>query len=111
MSTATSVASGRNPDSGGGIRPSIVRRVTYHETVAQLNRSPCARGDGTLVSHQHERVAGAVQLVEEREDLGAGGRVEVARRLVREEELRPRDERARNRNALALAAREFARAV
>src|SRR5262245_9568314 len=95
----------RDPDSRCGMHPSVVRRVTYHETVAQLDRSSRARGDRMLVRHEHERVAGAVQLVEKREDLRAGGRVEVARRLVGKQELRLRDERTRDRDALALAAR------
>ena len=45
------------------------------------------------------------------EDLAAGLRVEVAGRLVGEEDRRPRDERARERDALLLAAGELGRAM
>ena len=44
------------------------------------------------------------QVEEERADLVAGACVEVARRFVREDEPRARDERARQGHALLLAA-------
>ena len=47
----------------------------------------------------------------ELEDLAAGLRVEVAGRLVRKQDRRLRDERARDRNALLLSARELRRPV
>jgi hypothetical protein len=50
-------------------------------------------------------------LAQEREDLGARRGVQVARGLVGEEDRRPGDERAGDRDALLLAARQLGRAV
>ena len=55
-----------------------------------------------------EVVHGAAQ---QPEDLAAGLRVEVARRLVAEDDGGPRDERARHGDALLLAAGHLGRAV
>src|SRR5262245_10576455 len=88
-----------------------VLRITHDETVAKLDGSAGAVRDGALVRDEHDRVARAVQRVEEREDLGARRAVEVAGRLVREQEARVRDERARDRDTLALTARQLAGAV
>jgi hypothetical protein len=55
-----------------------------------------------------ERVDGVTQ---QREDLAAGGRVEVARRLVGEHHARARHERARDGHALLLATGQLGRAV
>ena len=64
-----------------------------------------------LVRHQHHRHALAVQLLEQRHDLEAGARVERAGRLVGEDQQRLGDQRARDRHALLLAARELRRVV
>src|SRR5688572_33088053 len=53
----------------------------------------------------------AVEQLQDREDLVGGGAVEVAGRLVGEQELWIRDDRAGDRDALLLAARHLARAV
>ena len=69
-------------------------------------------GDVRLVRHEdHRHPALAVQALEERDDLEARRGVEVAGRLVGEEQRRAPDERARDRDALLLAARELARQV
>ena len=60
-----------------------------------------------VVSHEQQRDAVAIQLLEDLHDLAAGARVEVARRLVGEQEARLHDDRAPDRDALALAAREL----
>jgi hypothetical protein len=52
-----------------------------------------------------------VQLVQQRHDPLARARVEVARRLVREDDRRPPEQRAGDRDALALAAGELRRHV
>jgi hypothetical protein len=49
------------------------------------------------------RPVGRVDLVQERDELRAGGRVEVARRLVGEDDRRPPDEGPGDGDALALA--------
>jgi hypothetical protein len=51
------------------------------------------------------------ELLEQRHDLEAGARVEVAGRLVGEDQARLGHERARDRDALLLAARELVRRV
>jgi hypothetical protein len=56
---------------------------------------------------QQRRAAFAVQLEQEVDHLAAGRRVQVAGRLVREQQLRPGHEGARDRDALLLAAREL----
>ena len=49
-------------------------------------------------------VPARVQVPQQRQDAGAGGRVEVAGRLVGEHERRRADDRAGDRDALPLAA-------
>ena len=58
--------------------------------------------------HRDRCSVGRVQIPEEVRQRPAGDRVEVARRLVGEEDRRPTDERAGDRDALALAARQLA---
>ena len=69
------------------------------------------RGDVGFVRDQDDGVAGLVQAGEQRHDLGAGLRVEVAGRLVGEQDRRVVHERARDGHALALAARQLVRPV
>ena len=65
-----------------------------------------------IVRDHHGRLAVARDAVPEQlQDLAAGRRVEVARRLVREDDARLRDERAGDRDALLLAAGELGRPV
>jgi hypothetical protein len=64
-----------------------------------------------VVRHYHDRRAVAVQAAEECDDLGASSRVQLARRLVGEEECRSVGEGARDRDALLLSARELRRPV
>ena len=65
-----------------------------------------------VVGDHHGRLAEVGDhAAQEREDLAAGARVEVAGRLVGEHDRRPRDERAGDRDALLLAAGELGRAV
>src|SRR5262249_11202334 len=63
--------------------------------------------DVGFVRHQDDGDAGAAQLLEESHDLEAGARVEVAGRLVGQDDLGRGDERARDGDALLLAAREL----
>src|SRR6185436_15353994 len=63
-----------------------------------------------IVGDDEERAVRALrQAVEELEDLAADGRVEVRGRLVGEEDRWVGDQRARDRDALFLSAREIAR--
>src|SRR5262245_56110504 len=85
-----------------------VSRITHDETVAELDGSAGAVRDRALVRDKHDRVAGAVQRIEEREDLGPRRAVEITGGLVREQQPRTRDQRARDRDALPLPAGQLA---
>ncbi len=63
-----------------------------------------AAGDLGIVGDQHQRGAVGGQLVQQLDHLGAGLGVEVAGRLVGEDDQRPLGQRAGDRHALALAA-------
>lgn len=67
--------------------------------------------DLALVGDQHDGVAGLIEALEERHDLTRGLRVEVARRLIGEQQRGPRHQRTRDRDALPLTARELVGAV
>ncbi len=67
--------------------------------------------DGRVVGHQDDGAAVARELSEERDDLPPAARVEVASRLVGEEDRRVVGERPRDRHSLLLPAREARRAV
>ena len=65
-----------------------------------------------VVRDHHGGLAERVDRVaQQREDLAAGGRVQVAGRLVGEHHARARHERAGDGHALLLAARQLGRAV
>ena len=64
-----------------------------------------------LVGDEHDRAAGAVEVVEQVEDVGGRRRVEVAGRLVGQQQRRFGDQRAGDRHPLLLAARQLARPV
>src|SRR6478752_7569477 len=81
--------------------------VAHDLAVAQRQMARCAATDRRVVRHDQERDAVAIQLLDDLHDLGTGLRVEVAGRLVREQEARLHDDRAADRDALALAAREL----
>ena len=61
--------------------------------------------------HDDGLAVALVQLLEQRHDFARGPAVEVAGRLVGEQQVRLVGERARDRDALLLAARQFARTV
>ena len=74
-------------------------------------RSAICRGARVVGDHHDRLPEVAHRVAQELEDLAARLRVEVAGRLVGEDDGRARDERARDRDALLLAARELGRAV
>ena len=78
---------------------------------ADVNRPVRERGDVGFVCHEHDGVARLVKLRKQRHDLGAGLRVEVAGRLVGQQDRWIVDERARDGHALALAAGQLVRAM
>ena len=69
-------------------------------------------GGGRVVGHHHDGLARArPRAPQQAQQLGAGVRVEVAGRLVGEDDLRPADQRPRHRDPLLLAAGQLARPV
>src|SRR5690606_22265636 len=101
---APATAGGETSCSRGGVRDD--------RAVRETDRAPCAPGEVGVVRDEHERRAAlAVQLLEQLDDRFAGRRVEVARRLVGEQDSRLVDERAGERDALLLAARKLRRIV
>ena len=69
---------------------------------------PAWRGHVALVGDEDDRAARGVELVEQAEDLGRRARVEVARRLVGQDQGRLGDERPGDGDALLLAAGQLA---
>ena len=63
-------------------------------------------GDVRLVGDHHDSNASPVQLLKDSHDFNAGSAVEVAGRLIREQDLRVINERPRNGDALLLSARK-----
>src|SRR5215831_17997044 len=64
------------------------RAVIDDAPVGETDGPRTLGGDARLVSHEDEGVSGGVQLGEQRQDLAAGGRVEVSGGLVGEEDRR-----------------------
>ena len=81
------------------MRPSLI----------SMMRSACC-GDRRIVGDDDDGVAFAVQLLEQRHELGAALAIERAGRLVGEDDLAAVHQRARDADALLLAARELRRA-
>ena len=130
MTTASAVSSARTLRPA---RPLSATRDHRPLTSSSVSRISCARGRAEVaddvavgeeqhavgdrrgvrvVGDHHGRLAERVDRVaQQREDLAAGRRVEVAGRLVGEHHAGPRDERAGDGDALLLAARELGRAV
>ena len=77
-----------------------------------MQRPLGALGRVRIVRHHDDRLAVlAVERLQQVEDLVAGLAVEIARRLVAEQQRRVGDDGARDADALFLAARELARIV
>src|SRR5690606_11743622 len=76
----------------------------------EANRAPRASSEAGIVGDEHERrAARAGQFLHQADDAFAARGPETARRLVGEQDPRLMDERARERDALLLAARELRR--
>ena len=103
-----SSARGRVASSRRRVERLVLDHVGHDAAVAHRDDPRRARGDVALVRDEHDGdPAVAVELLQEREDLEAGARVEVARGLVGQEQRRIGHERARDRDALLLAAGEL----
>lgn len=86
-------------------RMALVRR---DQAVANDHRALGVLGHVGLVGHEEDRRAGRVEVGEQRQDLVARGRVQVAGRLVRQQQRGLHGERAGDGRALLLAARHLA---
>src|SRR4051812_4163718 len=85
--------------------------IAHHQAVTEADRAPRPRRDVLLVGDDHDRPAGFVEVLEDVEHLRRGVRVEVAGRLVGEDDRRVGDDRAGDRDPLLLAAGELGRLV
>jgi hypothetical protein len=102
ITTANAVNSART------LRPASPFNPTTNIARSSLRAS---RGSRARWSH-HGRLAERVDgIAQQREDLAAGGRVQVAGRLIGEHHARTRHQRPRDGHALPLAARELGRTV
>ena len=88
--------------------PALGRRLADDPAVAHRHHPLGGAGDAHVVRHEHDRLAVGVALAQDRHDLAGGGGVEVAGRLVGEQDARAVDQRAGDRDALLLAAGEVA---
>ncbi len=87
-----------------------VRRVRHDAAVAEADDARAVLRDLVLVRDDDDRDAAlALELLKDLHHLDTGARVEVARRLVREQDRRLGHQRARDRHALLLAARQLIR--
>ena len=78
--------------------------VTHERVVAERAGRTIQLRDGLVVGDHEDRGAAGVELADELHDRRAGCAVEIAGRLVGEDDRRASDERARNRHSLALPA-------
>ncbi len=94
-------------------RPAAAPRQSAESTpsVSVSRRAIRAASDDVVRDDDEAGREVRVQLGHQREHLGRGTAVEVAGRLVGEHARRPRDERAGERRALPLAARQLARSM
>jgi hypothetical protein len=84
--------------------------LLHDQPVGQEEDSVGDRRGARLVGHHHRRLSvRGHRVTQQIEDLAARPRVQVACRLVGEEDRRAGHERARDRDALLLAARELRR--
>ena len=88
-----------------------LRAIVGDPSVDQVDQPVRHVGDVALVGDDHHRHAVFLHVLQHAHDVARGGRVERAGRLVGEQELRLRDQRAGDRHALLLAARQLRRQV
>ena len=112
-SAAASAGGGRQRGWPSGLRArssASARSLSIRPSRSRTIRARPAR-DVVLVGDQDDRLAAGVELVEDLHDLLAGPGVEVAGRLVGEDDRRAVDQGAGDGDALALSARELVRLV
>ena len=87
-----------------GVDRVVDRTIGADTAVGEHHPPPGATRDVLLVGHQHDRGPAAIELLEQRQDLHRGRRVEIAGRFVGEQDRRPVDQGARDRHSLLLTA-------
>src|SRR5258706_15850556 len=93
-------------------RPSLVEGVSVDDlAVDDLDAALGTVGDAGVVGDEDDGLVGGGEVFEDADDLAAGFRVEVGRRLVGQDERRLVDEGAGDGYALALAAGQLVGAV
>ena len=101
-------SSGSCASSSAAVRRLVTARSVFTSAVAERHDARAVLGDVGFVRDQHDGDAALdVQALEQAHHLDAGPRVEVAGGLVGEQDRRVVDQRARNRHALLLAARQL----
>ena len=87
-------------------------RLPGQDALVEVQRAPRALGGVRIVGHHDDRLAVlAIERLQQVEDLVAGLAIEVAGRLVAEQQRRVGDDGARNADALLLSAGELPRIV
>ena len=81
--------------------------ITFDSTVAETDGAMSVGGNVVIVSDENEGLALFVKFVEEAKDLGTGGRIEITRGFVGEDDQGIVDEGAGDGDALLLAAGKF----
>src|SRR5262245_28340458 len=104
-------SAGRSREDANSTLAHLAGGIPDDPAAAHLDPPREGRGDLPVVGDDEDGRAPPVQLAQEANDLGAGVGVEVAGRLVGEDDRRPGQDSAGDRDALALAARELGRGM
>src|ERR1700733_3061005 len=103
---------GPQPASAASAARNALRRIVRHDAaVGEADHAPRAPPHGFAVRHDDQRLAARVERAEQLEHVLGGARVELAGGLVGEQQRRLVHQRARDRDALLLPARERGRPV
>src|SRR5262245_21779311 len=84
------------------VQPGVLQVEAHGESLGER---------GAVRDDDQDGLLQALQIEQQRGDVLGGGAIEVAGGLVAEEQVRLADERARDRDALALAARQLGRTM
>src|SRR5665647_849873 len=92
-------------------RSSTWHLVRHDFAVPHVHDAPRGVREALVVRHHDDGCPIRIQPAEERDDLRPGFRIQLARRLVRQQERWPVRERTRDRDPLLLAAGQLRRTV
>src|SRR5436190_489470 len=95
--------------------PSAVKnerpRFAHNTSIAKSHSPPGILSEIRVMGHEHDSQSLLIQRLQDTHDLHTGVTIQVPRRLIRQQQRRPIDQRARNSHALLLTPREFSRLV